>query len=275
MRAVRTLGVVCASAVLLASCSSSKSGSSTPSTSPAPSTTSSPADTSSSAATLSGSITVFAASSLTATFTALGAAFSKAHPGTSVKFSFGSSGDLSAQINQGSPADVFASASPKNMQLVIAAGNASTATDFVKNTAEIATAPGNPRHITSLADLAKPGTKVAVCVVTAPCGALAQTILGKAGVKLTPTASEPDVKTTLSVVESGEVDAAIVYVTDVHGAKSKVTGVPIPAAQNGTTEYPIAALTHSANTALAQAFVSFIESPSSLATLEAAGFQAP
>jgi molybdate transport system substrate-binding protein len=224
---------------------------------------------------LSGSITVFAASSLTGTFTTLAQTFEAAHPGTKITFSFGSSGTLSTQINQGAPADVFASASPKTMQAVVTAGNAAGSTNFVKNTAEIAVAAGNPKHIAGLTDLGKSGVKVALCVVTAPCGSLAQTLLTAAKVTVKPAATEPDVKTTLSVVESGEVDAGIVYVTDVLAAGTKVTGVEIPAAQNGTTEYPIAALGHSSNSALAAAFVAYIESADSLSVLEKAGFQAP
>lgn len=222
---------------------------------------------------LKGSITVFAASSLTGAFNQIATDFKKAHPGASVVFQFGSSGDLATSITQGGSADVFASASPTNMQSVIKAGDASTSTNFVSNSAEIATPPGNPKHITGLADLAK--AKVALCVPTAPCGALAQQILQKAGVKVTPAASEPDVKTTLAVVQSGEVDAGIVYVTDVLAAGDKVTGVTIPAAQNGTTEYPIATLTGSKNTALAKAFVSYVESSAGQQVLTKAGFQAP
>jgi molybdate transport system substrate-binding protein len=230
---------------------------------------------SSSGSKLSGSITVFAASSLTGTFTQLGAEFEKAHPGTTVKFDFGSSGDLATQIDQGSAADVFASAAPKNMQTVISAGNAKSSQNFVKNIAEIAAAPGNPAGIASLADLAKSGVKVALCVPTAPCGVLAQTVLKNAGVSVTPAASEPDVKSTLAIVETKEVDAGIVYVTDVKAAGAKVVGVPIPAAQNGTTEYPIAALAHSKNSTLAAAFVSYIQSSVGQQVLTAAGFQAP
>jgi molybdate transport system substrate-binding protein len=224
---------------------------------------------------LSGSITIFAASSLQGTFTQLGQSFQKAHPGTTVKFNFGSSGDLATQITQGAPGDVFASAAPTNMQTVVSAGDAKSPTNFVRNKMEIATTPGNPQHVTTLADLAKGGTTVALCVVTAPCGALAQAILQKANVKLTPKASEPDVKTTLSVVEAKEVDAGMVYVTDVMAAGSSVTGVKIPDALNGTTEYPIATLTHSKNANLATAWVSYLETAKSLKVFEAAGFLAP
>ena len=222
---------------------------------------------------LSGSITVFAASSLTGAFTQIADSFEQAHPGTKVVFQFGSSGDLATSINQGGSADVFASAAPSNMQSVVSAGDASSPQNFVSNTAEIATPPGNPKHIKTLADLAH--AKVALCVPTAPCGALAQQLLTKAGVTVRPAASEPDVKSTLAVVQSGDVDAGIVYVTDVKAAGSKVTGVPIPAAQNGTTEYPIAALTHAKNPALAQAFVSYVESAAAQQVLHTAGFLAP
>lgn len=224
---------------------------------------------------LSGSILVDAASSLLGSFNTLKASFEELHPGTTIKFNFGSSGDLSAGIVQGQPADVFASAAPKNMQTVISAGYAAGSTNFVKNTAEIAVVAGNPKNIASLADLGKSGIRVALCVVTAPCGALAQSILANANVTVKPTASEPDVKSTLAIVQTGEVDAGIVYVTDVKAAGSKVTGVPIPAAQNGTTEYPIAALTHSKNAALAQAFVDYVKSPAGQSVLTAAGFQSP
>ena len=222
---------------------------------------------------LGGSITVFAASSLTGAFDQIAADFEQAHPGTDIVFQFGSSGDLATAITQGGSADVFASASPTNMRAVVAAGDAETATDFVSNTAEIATPPGNPKRITGLTDLA--AARVALCVPTAPCGALAQQLFQKAGVTVKPAASEPDVKSTLAIVQSGEVDAGIVYVTDVKAAGAKVTGVAIPADQNGTTEYPIATLTGSRNKALATAFVSYIRSAAGQQVLTAAGFSAP
>lgn len=224
---------------------------------------------------LSGSITVFAAASLTGTFTTLGSQFQSAHPGTKVTFNFGGSGTLATQINQSAPADVFASAAPKNMQTVVDAGNANTPATFVKNTGEIAVAPANPQHIASVADLAKPGVKVALCETTVPCGVVAGEIFANAKVTVTATAREPDVKSTLAVVESGEVDAGIVYVTDVKAAGSKVVAVPIPAAENATTVYPIATLKHSKNAALAQTFVDFVRSSTGQGVLTAAGFLSP
>jgi len=246
--------------MLLAGCGSSDDSSGTPS---------------SSSSGTSGTITVFAASSLTGAFTQIGDDFMAAHPGSKVVFQFGSSGDLATSIVQGATADVFASAAPANMDAVVAAGDAKSSTNFVSNTAEIATPPDNPKHITSLADLTGPGVRVALCVPTAPCGALAQQLFAKAGIAITPAASEPDVKTTLAVVQSGEVDAGIVYVTDVKAAGDAVTGVEIPASSNGVTEYPIATLTNSANPTLASAFVDYVRSDAGQQVLQDAGFQAP
>ena len=224
---------------------------------------------------LSGSITVYAASSLTEAFNTLGTQFQAAHKGTKITFNYGASGTLATQINQGAPADVFASAAPKNMQTVVTAGNATSSVNFVKNTGEIAAAPGNPAHIATVADLAKAGVKVALCEATVPCGVVATAVFKNAGVTVTATASEPDVKSTLAVIESGEVDAGIVYVTDVKAAGSKVVGIEIPAAQNATTEYPIAALKGSKNAALAKAFVDYVTSADGQQVLTADGFLAP
>ncbi|MGH8962882.1 MAG: molybdate ABC transporter substrate-binding protein [Jatrophihabitantaceae bacterium] len=224
---------------------------------------------------LSGSITVFAAASLTDTFNTLGSDFETAHSGTKIAFNYGGSSALATQIDQGADGDVFASAAPTNMDDVTKAGSASHPVTFVKNTMEIAAAPGNPKHIAAVADLAGPGVKVALCEATVPCGAVAAEVFKNAGVSVTAAANEPDVKSTLAIVESGEVDAGMVYVTDVKAAGSKVVGVPIPANQNASTDYPIAALKNSKNPALAKAFVDYVLSTAGQQVLSAAGFQSP
>ena len=251
----------------LAGCSSSSSS--------APSTGSSSSASASSQA-LTGSITVLAAASLQKTFTALGATFEKAHPGTSVKFSFNGSDTLAEQIDQGAPADVFASANQSTMQTVQKAGNTTgTPTVFVKNTLEIAVPPGNPKNIKTLADLAKPGIKVAECAASVPCGSAAVKALAAAHVSLTPVTYETEVTGALTKVELGEVDAALVYHSDILGAGGKVDGVVFSTASVAVNSYPIDVLKGSANPTLAQAFVSFILSPSSEQYLLKAGFQAP
>lgn len=228
---------------------------------------------SSSASGLSGSINVYAASSLTEAFDTLKAQFTKAHPGTSMTITYGASSDLATQITNGAPVDVFASASTTNMDDV--KNDVVHPVNFATNTLEVAVPPSNPAKIASVTDLAKPGVKVAVCAAEVPCGVVAAQVFKNAKVKVNPAANEQDVKSTLAAVESGEVDAGMVYVTDVRAAGDKVKGVEIPASINASTEYPIAALKDANNAALAQAFVAYVLSPAGRKVLTADGFSRP
>src|SRR5947209_8478097 len=139
---------------------------------------------------ITGTINVFAASSLTEAFTTLGKQFEAAHKGAKVDFNFDASSALAEQINQGAPADVFASASTKNMDQVVSAGDAASPTPFVKNVMEIATPPANPAHITTVNDLAKKGVKVALCQSQVPCGATAEKVFANAKITLKPVTGE-------------------------------------------------------------------------------------
>jgi molybdate transport system substrate-binding protein len=257
-------------AVSVAGCSSSSSSSTS---TPAASGSSTPAASSSAAAT--GTITVFAASSLKGTFTELGQQFEAAHPGDTVKFSFGASSTLATQITSGAPADVFASAAPKNMNTVVSAGDASNPQDFAKNTAEIAVPPSNPGNVTSVSNLAKSSVKVALCQPQVPCGVVAAAVFKNAGITVKPVTLQPDVKSVLTQVELGNVDAGMVYVTDVMAAGSKVKGITIPASEDASTLYPIAAISSSKELSIAQAFVAFVLSPAGQQVLAAAGFEKP
>ncbi len=225
--------------------------------------------------TITGTVNVFAAASLKEAFTTLGHQFEAAHPGVKVVFNFAASSDLATQITQGAPADVFASASVKNMTQVTTAGYASNPTTFVTNTMEVALPPSNPGKIATLSDVAKPGIKLALCADQVPCGSTAAQVFAKAGLTVKPVTLEPDVKSVLAKVELGEVDAGVVYVTDVRAAGSSVLGLPIPAAVNASTAYPIAALSKSTNASAAQAFVAFVLSPAGVAVLTADGFAKP
>ena len=222
-----------------------------------------------------GTITVFAAASLTESFTQLGKQFEAAHPGDTVKFSFGASSALAEQINSGAPADVFASAATKNMDQVVTAGNASNPQNFAENIMEVAVPPNNPAKVTSVNDLAKSSVKVALCQPQVPCGVVAAEVFKNAKLTVKPVTLQPDVESVLTQVELGNVDAGVVYVTDVQAAGSKVKGVAIPANVNATTTYPIAALTHSKEQAIAAAFVAYMLSPPGEQVLKAAGFQQP
>lgn len=225
---------------------------------------------------LSGTLTVFAAASLRKPFTQIGAQFEKAHPGTRVTFSFAGSSDLVAQLQQGAPADVFASADERNMSKATDDSlTAGAPADFATNTLEIAVPPGNPGKVTSLRDLARPGLKVVVCAPAVPCGAAAAKVASAAKVALKPVSEEQSVTDVLGKVSAGEADAGLVYVTDVRGAGGSVQGVPFPEASSAVNTYPIAALKGSRNPALAAAFVQAVTGEPGQSVLATAGFGKP
>ena len=234
-----------------------------------PAASSSPSNSTSA---LSGTVNVFAAASLTGTFTQLGKDFEAAHPGVKVTFNFAGSSALAQQINSGAPADVFASAAPKNMDDVTDKG---TPTNFVKNTLEIAVPKGNPGKITGIKDFADKDKKIAICAAQVPCGAAAAKVFTAVGISPQPDSLEQDVKAALTKVSLGEVDAALVYKTDVLSAKDKVEGIEFPESSKAVNEYPIATLTKAPNPDGAKAFVDYVLSDKGKAVLTAAGFDAP
>jgi molybdate transport system substrate-binding protein len=253
-------------AALLALSACSSSGSDT-SGSPAPGE--SPGE-------VTGEVTVFAAASLQDGFTKLGRRFEQEHPGTKVTFSFGGSDSLAASITGGAPADVFAAASPRTMEIVTDAGDVSgTPATFVRNELEIATLPGNPDGISSLKDLTAKGLKVVLCAQEVPCGAAARKALDAAGLKLTPVSYEQDVKAALTKVELKEADAAVVYKTDVRAAGDKVEGVKFPESADAVNDYPIALLKDAPNAGAAEAFIALVRSAEGRRVLGEAGFRTP
>jgi molybdate transport system substrate-binding protein len=226
-------------------------------------------------AAFTGTITVFAAASLTEAFTALGRQFEAAHRGAHVRFDFDASSSLAQQILQGAPADVFASASVKNMDQIVQGRAAAAPKVFAKNVMTIAVPPSNPAHIASLSDLAAKTVKVALCQPQVPCGATALKVFANAALTVRPVTLEADVKSTITKVELNEVDAALVYVTDVRAAGAKVKGIQIEKSVNASTSYPIAALATAPNQQGAEAFTEFVLSDSGRAVLSRDGFADP
>jgi molybdate transport system substrate-binding protein len=218
-------------------------------------------------------LTVFAAASLTKTFTELGKQFEADHKGTKVKLSFGGSSDLVEQIQSGAPADVFASADEKNMDKL--GSDAQSRKDFASNTLEIAVPPGNPAKIASFADLARPGMKLVICAPEVPCGAATAQVATKAAVTLKPVSEEQSVTDVLGKVTSSEADAGVVYVTDVKGAGDKVEGVTFPESSSVVNTYPIATVKDAAQAALARQFVDLVLSDAGQKVLAEAGFAKP
>ncbi|MCX4096506.1 molybdate ABC transporter substrate-binding protein [Nocardia sp. alder85J] len=230
----------------------------------------------STAGTAPATLTVFAAASLNHVFTDLGATFEKEHPNTKVTFSFAGSSDLAAQLNQGAPADVFASADQANMDKVTKTGRITAAPQtFATNTLTIVTPPGNPKHIAALADLAQPGLRLVVCAAQVPCGSAAKKVTTAAHVAISPVSEESAVTDVLAKVTSGEADAGLVYVTDAAGAGTKVTTVAFPESSGAVNTYPIAPVADSEHADLAQQFDALITGPEGRAALAKAGFVTP
>jgi molybdate transport system substrate-binding protein len=284
---LRRLTVIAAGLVtcVLAGCGSSgNAGAAATATSPgAAATAASPAGTPSAAASSAspgsespaGSVTVFAAASLQGAFTQIGKQFEASHPGDKVTFSFGPSSGLATQIVSGAAADVFASAAPANMRQVVQAGDASSPSDFAKNVMEVAVPPSNPAGVKSVGSLAKSSVKVALCQPRVPCGVAAAKVFSRAKITVRPVTLQPDVKSVLTQVELGNVDAGLVYVTDVMAAGSRIKGIRVPAHVNASTTYPIAAISKTSHQAAARAFVAYVMSPAGQKVLAADGFKKP
>ena len=223
-----------------------------------------------------GTLTVLGAASLTGTFTTLAGQFKAAHPGVNVKLAFDSSATLAEQVNQGAPADVLATADTRTMKLVTDKdGTAAAPQLFATNHLQLAVPQKNPAHLTSFADLDKPGVKFVVCVDSAPCGKLADTVLAATGIKAKPVSEEVDVKAVLSKVQLDEADAGLVYKTDAVAAGDKVKAIDIPTTNDNLNSYPIAALKGSKQPALAQEWVKLVLSAKGQQVLSDAGFGKP
>lgn len=219
-------------------------------------------------------LTVFAASSLTGTFTSLEKQFEKDHSDVDVVLSFGSSTTLAEQITSGAPADVIATADDKSIGLVKDARQLATGpTQFATNTLVIAVPAGNPGHLTGVDSLNN--VSFVACDPSAPCGAAAAAMLANAGITAKPATYLPDVATTLTQVENGEADAGIVYVTDAKSAGSQVEATQIPAADNVVNPYFIGTVKDAKQASLADDWVALVTGQVGQSVLQEAGFGKP
>ena len=260
MNVAPRLASVLTASLLVLGCGGTAAGSAHPSTSP-------------SARALSGALTVFAAASLSQAFSAAQGSLQRDHPGLNLRFSFAGSQQLVTQLTQGAPADVVATADEASMSRLVAAGLVGKPSIFARNSLEIVVPPGNPKHVSRLADLASPGLAVVLADPSVPAGKAAQQALARAGVTAVPKAYELDVESVLRTVVAGDADAAIVYTTDARS--SGVTGVPIPTSENVVTSYPIAVLTGTGNRSAAVAFMDEVLTGAVHAELTARGFLPP
>lgn len=220
-------------------------------------------------------ITVFAAASLTEAFDTLAEQFEAEHPNVDVVLSYGGSAALAQQVVEGAPVGVFASAAEPPMQTVVDAGLAEDPVVFATNTLELVVPAGNPAGVSGLDDLARPNLRIALCDPSVPCGAASVKLLEQEGVTAAPDTLESDVKAVLTKVSLGEVDAALVYRTDVQAGGDQVEGIEVPGAASVVNRYPIAALTEAADPDAAADFVDFVTGDDGRAVLAEAGFGAP
>lgn len=219
----------------------------------------------------SGELTIFAAASLVDPFTELAVEFAAQHPRVDVRpIVFDGSATLAAQIAEGAPAHVFASADLASMMRV-EAELADDPTEFANNILQLAVAPGNPHAITALTDLDDPALRVVLCAEDVPCGAASRTLLAMAGVSVDPASEEQNVKAVLTKVLLGEADAGLVYATDLHPGAA-VDAVPIDGAERAANTYSIAVLDEAGSRAAADAFVRLVLSATGRAVLKKYGF---
>jgi molybdate transport system substrate-binding protein len=226
----------------------------------------------------SSQITVLAASSLTEAFGELGDEFEGEHQGVSVIFSFGPSDGLAQQIDQGSPADVFASASARWMDDVEQNGpGVSGRADFARNRLVLIVPKDDPAGIGKFTDLSNEGVKLVLAAEGVPVGDYAREALDNAGIAgealANVVSNEEDAKAVVQKVLLGEADAGIVYVTDVTPEVAPdVTAIEIPDDVNVMATYPIAVVTGSANTDLAKEFEDLVLSSDGQSVLRSHGF---
>lgn len=226
-----------------------------------------------------GAITVSAAASLTDAMEEITDRFVEEYPEAAVDLNLGSSGQLSAQVQEGAPADVVAFAGPAPMDDLETADLLSTQpVEFARNRLVVVTPPGNPAGVEELSNLADTGTGVvALCATSAPCGSLAREMLDDAGVEIPErnVTVGQDVRATLGAVTRGDAVAAVVYATDAAVVGDAVDVVEVPEAERLVARYPIAVVDGAPNPAAAAEFVRFVTGEQGRTILERAGFGLP
>jgi molybdate transport system substrate-binding protein len=203
-------------------------------------------------------LAVYAASSLTGAFEELAERFEAEHPGVEVALTFGGSSDLVAQVDQGAPADVVATADEVTMGELVSADLVGAPRVFATNTLQIAVPPDNPAGVTDLEDLAGADVRLVVCAPAVPCGSATQQLAEAVGVALQPVSEEQAVTDVLGKVRTGEADAGIVYVTDVAAAGDEVRGIEVPEAADVVSSYPVAPVAASDEGDLGADFVELV-----------------
>jgi molybdate transport system substrate-binding protein len=218
-------------------------------------------------------VRVLAASSLSEAFDTLEQTYESEHEDVDVVLSYDSSATLAAQVLEGAPADVLATADLPTMQTVVDEGlTDGEPQPFATNTLALITPADNPAGVNALADLESVDVLLAVCVSSAPCGAASSRLLALAGVSVDAATEEDNVKGVLTKVVAGEVDAGLVYASDAKAAGDDVAVVPVPNAEEVVNVNPITVLSDSEQLRAAQDWVSLVLSADGQDVLADLGF---
>lgn len=214
-------------------------------------------------------LTIFAAASLTTVFPQIAP-----HD----RYSFAGSNMLAAQIQQGAPADVFASANTKLPQQLYEQGLVEKPVVFTRNELILIVPRSNPAGVHSVYDLRKPGVKLVVGAVGVPVGDYTRVVLHNLGaddVLNNVVSDETDVREVLAKVALGEADAGFVYLTDARAIRGKVATIGIRWSAQPIVEYAAAVVKSSKHLSAARSFVRSLLGKAAQAKLRAAGFLAP
>ncbi|ERS27352.1 molybdate ABC transporter, periplasmic molybdate-binding protein [Propionibacterium sp. KPL2003] len=251
---LRTCAIAAVAAVLLAACGSGPS-STQPSAAPT-------------------RLTVFAAASLTRSYEQIGEQFERKYPRVDVQFSFEGSQNLVAQMAQGAPADVLATADQRSMNKAVEQNLVNVPRQFASNVLTLVTPAHNPARVTGLNSSLR-GAKLVICAPEVPCGNATRKLANKLDVTLKPVSEEQKVTDVRGKVESGEADVGIVYRTDALAAGNKVDVIPIGRANEVVNHYPIATAVGATHQGLAKRFVEYVMSADAQKILSDDGFSGP
>lgn len=225
---------------------------------------------------VSGTVTVLAAASLTGSFEELAAQLAERYPDLDIEFSFGPSSGLVEQLIAGAPADVLATADTRTMDRAVAGDViAGTPEIFARNALSLVVPADNPGNVQGLADLADDELRIAICEPQVPCGAASAKLLQRAGVTAEPDTLTTDVKEALSLVTLGEVDAALVYVSDATAAGNDVATIAVRESDSVVNDYPVARVADAPNPKGAQLVIGAITGDMGQSILSTAGFLGP
>lgn len=217
-------------------------------------------------------LVVFGAASLTDVLQAAEEQFEQDNPGIDVVLNLGGSNALREQIRSGADADLFIPADPEIMAEAIAAGDVDgPETAIARNELAIAVPAGNPADVQSLSDFARPELLLGICASAVPCGQLARAAFATSDIDPSLDTEEPDVRSLLAKVAGGELDAGVVYISDV-AADPRVELVALKAWEQQSTTYVIAPTSGATNAAAAKRFVDFLQQGEGRSIIQQFGF---